>query len=480
MAQFDISTERLADASVWPDCCARCSAAGTTLVPLSKKAAKGIPGVGIPFCDKHQDDVVVRSRRNRIGMAVVLLGMTATAVLTWVLHPYLGGQHAGNDASRVLSTVLFGIGSAFPFGIAMILWAKTPVRVVTIVGRIATVSGVCAKFREAMVNTVSRSELPDAPEEATFDVTLYRPNQTTPLDTGGLLFGAAVVAGALMGTLVAVAGRQLAPDVLGIDRYGWWYVLACAGPVAAVGWVMFGPSLLFRPIPIGMSVIVGFLFAGIVAIIKLFGFSPYLWFAAVYSFAPLVALQTLVIYPIIWNGRVRHGVLAGACGAVAPLLYVGAVYSIAGSQSGPQSAALILGPIAVLVMAGANYNTAHTPYCGWCDGWLTKRRIGGFALTRADVEPVVANGEIVSLAGEVPYQETAKIGDVDLTCYSCESCQDRGTVVVELFDCVKGGKNGTVPTLKRVDRYLYPGPALVVLNRMFPPPGEPKKTEAAE
>jgi hypothetical protein len=480
MAQFDISTDRLTDANVWPDCCARCGASGTTLVALSKRAAKNLPGVQIPFCEKHRDDIAIRARRHRIGVAVVLLGMPATAIVTWVLHPFIGGQFAGNDNARLMSAVLFCVGSAFPLGILALFWAKTPVRVVTIIGRIATVGGVGANFREAMLNTVSRSSLPDAPEEVTFDVTVYRPNQTTPLDTGGLLFGAAVVAGALLGALTAVAGLRLAPDALGIDRYSWWYVLACAGPIAVVGWVMFGPSSLFRPIPIFMSILVGFLFSGIVAIIKLLTFSPYLWFAAVYSFAPLVALQTLVLYPIIWSGRVRHGVLAGACGAVAPLLYAGAVYVVAGMQSGPQSAALLLGPIAALILAGTSYATATTPYCGWCDGWLTKRRIGAFALTRADVEPAVAGGEIVSLAGEKPYSESTKIGDVELTCYSCDSCADKGTVVVELFDCVKGGKNGTTPNLKRVDRYLYPGPALLVLNRMFPPPDEPKKAGAGE
>ena len=326
MAQFDISTDRLTDPDVWPDCCARCGATGTTLVPLSKRASKGLPGVRIPFCDKHQDDVATRWRRQRIGMAVVLLGMVATTVLTWVLHPHLGGQNAGNDTSRVLSTMLFGLGSALPLGIVAMLWAKTPVRVLTVIGRIATVGGVSARFREAMQDTVSVSSLPEAPEEATFDVTTYRPNQTTPLDTGGLLFGAAVVTGALLGVLIAVAGRQLAPEALGIDRSSWWYVLACAGPVAAIGWVAFGPGSLFRPIPVSLSILVGLLFSGIVAVVKLFGFSPYLWFAAAYSLAPLVALQTLVIYPIIWNGRVRHGLLAGACGAVAPLLYAGAVY----------------------------------------------------------------------------------------------------------------------------------------------------------
>lgn len=469
MAQFDIETDGLTSPDGWPDSCARCGAAGTALVKLPERYAKGVPGARLPFCDRHRTDHADFARRSKIGSLFILLAMPISAALTWVLHPHLAGPNAGDDTARIIATVVFGLMAVLPVGLLLLLWTKTPIRVHAVVGRFATVVAVCQKFRDAVLATFVPSRLPDAPDELTFEVSLYRPKPNTPADTGGLLFGAAVTAGGLFGALVATLGLQLAPAALGLERNSWWYVLAAAAPAAVIGWVGLGPTHLARPISIGMSTIVGLLFAGIVAVVKLITFSPYIWFAVVYSLAPLVALQTLVLHPIIWHGRVRHGLLAGASGAVAPLAYAGAVYAIAKLGSGPQSAALILGPFAVLLLAGVNYDKARTPFCTRCDGWLTKRRIGAFGRSRAVMEPAVAGGEIVSLARETPYQKQAVIGDTELTSYSCENCGERGTVVLELHDCVKGGKQGTTPTLKRVDRYLYPGPALLVVNKLFPP-----------
>ena len=84
------------------------------------------------------------------------------------------------------------------------------------------------------------------------------------------------------------------------------------------------------------------------------------------------------------------------------------------------------------------------------------------------MEPTVSTGEIVSLANDAVYTEKAAIGDTELSCFHCPWCEDKGTFVIELEDCVKGGKHGKTPTLKRVDRWLYPGSALLVLRRMFP------------
>lgn len=480
MAQFDIPSDRLADPDVWPDCCARCGAAGTTLVPMPKRWTKRISGVRVPFCDRHRSDFAVRGRRTRIGFAIVLTGMAVTAAATWVLHPHLGGRNAGNEASRLMSTLMFGLGSAFPIGLLTMIWAKAPVRVVQVVGRLATVAGVCGAFRQAVTDGPPPSALPEVPDDATFEASLYRPTPTTPAGTGGLLFGAALVAGAFFGVLTAVAGQELSPDALGWDPSGWWYVLASAGPAAVIGWTGMGPATLFHRVGLLAAAGLAVSFTAMVAVVKLITFSPYLWFAAAYSFAPLVVLQTLVLQPIIWHGRVRHGWLAGVCGAVTPLLYAGAVYLVAGLESGPQSAALILGPIAALLMWETNASTARTPHCHRCDAWLVKRRIGSFRLPRAAVEPALAGGRLVSLAGEMPHPAAAAIGDVELECHSCPTCEDRGTVVLELSDCVKGGKHGTTPTLKRVDRYLYPGAAMLVVDRMFPPPDEPKKAEEGE
>jgi hypothetical protein len=470
MAQFDIEADALSRPDGWPDCCARCGADGTAFDPLPAKYTKGIPGARLPFCRRHSNDYADVARRTRIGGLLTLLAMPVVAAIMWILPR----QPGADDTSRLIVATVSGLFSALPVGLLMLLWTKTPIRVHAVVGRFATVVAVCRKFRDAVIKSFVPEQLPDAPDDVTFDVTKYRPTPSTPADTGGLLFGSALVAGALLGALAGMLGKSLAPDALGWDRGSWWYVPAAAAAAFVFGWVCFGSAALFRLPGVGLGVFCATAFATMTTVAKLFGFSPYLWFATAYAVAPLAVLQALVLYPIIWRGKVRHGLLAGASGVVGPLAYTGAVYLSAGTASGPQSAALILGPVAMLVLGGANHETARSPFCELCSGWLTKRRIGAFGRSRAVMEPAIAGGEIVSLAREVPYQKQAEIGDTELVCYACDDCRAKGTVVLELHDCVKGGKHGTTPTLKLVDRYLYPGPALLVVNRLFPPDEETK------
>lgn len=469
MAQFDIEADALTRPDGWPDCCARCGAAGTTLVGLPGKYAQGIPDARLPFCDRHRGDHAAVARRTRVGGLLTLLAIPLTAAAVWGLHPQLGGRNAGDDTARLIAATVFGLFAVVPVGLLLLLWTKTPIRVHAVVGRFATVVAVCRKFRDAVVEAFVPEPLPDAPDEVTFDVSKYRPTPSTPADTGGLLFGGSLVAGALLGAAAATLGQSLAPAALGWDRTGWWYVLAAGAAAAACGWVGLGSGQLFRLPAVGLAAFCGVALAALAAAAKLLGFAPYLWFAAAYAVVPLAVLQSLVLYPILWQGKVRHGLFAGACGAVGPLAYTGVVYLVAGTGSGPQSAALVLGPVAVLTLSGANYDLARSPFCELCGGWLTKRRIGAFGRSRRAMEPAIAGGEIVSLADEASYEKQAEIGDVELTCYSCDLCRAKGTVVLELHDCVKGGKHGTTPTLKLVDRYLYPGPALLVVNRLFPP-----------
>jgi hypothetical protein len=378
----------------------------------------------------------------------------------------------------VLSTILFGLFSAAPLGLLLLVWTRTPIRVDSVQGRFATVVAVCRAFRDAVAGAGSPPPLADIAAEATFQVSRYRPKPTAPADVAGVLFAAAVVAGGLFGALAAAGGLYLAPAELGWEQKGWEYVGLSAAPFTLLAWVVFGPSLMFRPRWVGLAVAAGAVLTGGVALLKVLTFDPYIWFSVAYSAVPLFALQGLMLGPIIWRGKVRHGPFAAVCGLVAPLVYAGAVYAVAGTASGPQAAALILGPIAALALATGNYDLARTPYCGACTGWLTRRRIGAFARSRKEVEPAVAGGEIVALAAERPYEKQAAIGDVELYCHSCEFCAEKGTVVVELFDCVKGGKHGNTPTLKLVDRYLYPGPAVLVLDEMFPPPAADRKAGA--
>ena len=55
-------------------------------------------------------------------------------------------------------------------------------------------------------------------------------------------------------------------------------------------------------------------------------------------------------------------------------------------------------------------------------------------------------------------------------------------MVLELYDCIGGGKSGKVPALVKRGRWQYPGPALLAVDSMFPlrpdEPFEPPTHEA--
>ncbi len=104
-----------------------------------------------------------------------------------------------------------------------------------------------------------------------------------------------------------------------------------------------------------------------------------------------------------------------------------------------------------------------------CEGWLEARRVGALPRPRADVEPALATGQVIALTGVKASADAAVIGDVELTCHACPACREAGTVVLELKDCIGGGKGGKVATLVRVEQWLYPGSALLAVNEMFPP-----------
>src|SRR5262249_19329732 len=88
-----------------------------------------------------------------------------------------------------------------------------------------------------------------------------------------------------------------------------------------------------------------------------------------------------------------------------------------------------------------------------------------------EVQPALAAGSIISLAGLTPSEAEAAIGDVEVKVHSCANCRERGNVVVELFECRATGK-GKTPNLIRIGRWSYPGTALLVIDKMFPPPRE--------
>lgn len=195
-------------------------------------------------------------------------------------------------------------------------------------------------------------------------------------------------------------------------------------------------------------------------------------FLLAYSLPPLVLLQFLA-QRLIWRWKLRSTPIAVAAAAGSGLGLLAVAMIFGGADQGPHQAVFPLGLVAALIGGVLARVHATSPYCLECDGWLEGRRIGAFPKSLAEMQPLVADGGVVALAKVKPYDETAAIGDTELKAYACPECRDCGTVVLELFDCVKGGKNGQQPVVKAIGRWQYPGPALPVIQAMFPSQAPP-------
>ncbi len=467
MARLDVELDRLADPTAWPDRCARCGAHDTTLVPVPDKWAKKQVGWRLPLCPAHADDWDQVRRKNRVGMAAIVTGMAVAAGVTWAVHPRFAPN--ADDATRAAAAFFVGFASVIPFAVALALWAKTPIRIEKVVGRFASVIGLGRAFKAAAADALAPVPLPAVGEEARFDVSPYATVPTAAPEAVGLLFLASVLLGAAMGFGVGVGGLELHEHTKGWGRNDWRYVGLVVLMAAAAGLLLFG--MRFSVTRVGLFILgTGVGLVGVVAgVLKVIGFRSEDQFGVLFTGLPLLVLGVGVLRPLVWNRRIRHPSLAAVVAALGPLAYAGVVYLVAGLADGPQRFALGVGPAMAVALALMTASAAGTPYCLECGGWLVSRRLGAVGRTRAEMEPLIAGGGLVSVSAAKTYQEKTSIYDTELTAHRCPACGDHGTVVLELFDCQwSGGKNPT-PTLTRVGRWQYPGAAIPVIDALFPP-----------
>lgn len=472
MARLDVELDRLADPTAWPNRCARCGAHGATLVPVPDTHAKGQHGWRVPLCPDHADDWGQVRRKNRLGMVAVLLGMATAFAITWVVHPRFVA--AADDANRFLAALFIGFLSVVPLGTILALWAKTPIRIEKVEGRFASIIGLGRAFKAAAAETVAPPPLPVAPDEVRFEVSPYAPVPTASPEAVGLLFLASGLLGVALGFAVALGGLELREVTKGWDRNDWRYVGLVVAAAAAFGVALAVSSGRLPVSLLGVAVIVvGCAVVAVMSVLgKWFGFPTEFQFSLAFTGLPLVYLGIAVLYPLVWHQRIRHPWAVALGCAVGPLAYTGVVYLVAGLAEGPQRFALGVGPGMAFAIGSILASTARSPYCLECAGWLVSKRLGAVARTRAEMEPLLADGGLVSLSAAKTYAEKTSLHDTELTAFRCEQCGPNGTVVIELSDCqMSGGKNPT-PTLTRVGRWLYPGAALPVLDAIFPPAAE--------
>lgn len=481
MARLEVDVERLSDPTAWPDRCARCGAHGTRLVPVPDKYAKQQVGWRVPLCPAHRDDWAEVRRKNRIGMAVILIVMAVAFGVTWAVHPRF--VNPPDDFGRFIASFMIGFASIIPMAIILALWAKTPIRIEKIQGRFAHVIGLGRAFKAAATETLIPTPLPSVSDEVRFEVTRYAPPSTAAPEAIGLLFAASVFLGGLLGAGVGVGGLEIREFTKGWAQNDWRYVLLVIALATVVGLVALGVRFSMRTV--GLFVLgTGVGFVGVAAaVLKVIGVRADAQFGVLFSGLPLLLLGVGVLRPIVWNQQIRHAAAAGFVSALGPLTFAGVVYLVAGTAAGPQWYALAVGPIAAAFFAFALASAARTPYCLECSAWLESRRLGAVARPRAEMEPLIADGGVVALSAAKTYPETASLHDCELTLHACPACGDKGTVVLALSECrMSGGKNPS-PTLYAVGRWQYPGHAVVVINAIFPPPpaeaAEPKAEEGA-
>ena len=385
----------------------------------------------------------------------------------WHLQPHVARPHEQNEASRLSFMFFLGLPASFVVGGLLAWWAKAPIRVLSIQGRFVTIAGVCKAFARGMKRLEVASP-PAAVDVPQFEVQPYAPKPVVQLNRAGNALAILFVLAALLGSALGLGGLELERAIAGWDRNDWRYAALAYGVVLAYTLPLMGLRTLFSRF--GGCLLLALFALMVPALVACrLGGSVRFGFNVAYSLAPLILLQFLArTHDLRW--KLRSVAIAVAAGAGSALALTAFTLTLGGMDPGPHQAVYVLGPLFAFGGAAASRANATTPWCLECDGWLDARRIGSLPKTLVEVEPLIAAGQVVALADVKPYDAIASIGDAELKVHSCPVCRDRGTVVLELFDCVKGGKDGKQPIVKRASRWQYPGESLPAIEALFPPP----------
>lgn len=478
MAYFEIDAERIQSADAWPDRCARCGDSGTELVPVPRRHAKKTDDFSVPLCPKHRNDWSDVGFRTRIGALLVLLYLPLGGFFAWLIQPHVSRPNEQNNFSRYTFAVCFGLMSSLAVGALLALWTKTPIRVLSVTGRFVMIAGVCRRFARGMSTPSEEPKLPAVSEDACFDVNPYQPKPTLSTSRAGNALAILFVLAAALGAAIGLGGLEIEKQAAGWDKNDWRYIPMTIGVVLAFVLPLTSPRLLFSrfgiflAIALSIPVLIGLGVACLVASLRM-GFS------LAYTGCPLILLQFLS-QRLIWRWKLRSTPVAVAAGTGSTLAMVAFAFLLGGRELGPHLPMFAIGPLFAIFAAVMSRAAATAPFCSECDDWLIERRIGALPKSLADVQPLIAGGQVIALANVKPYEKSASIGDVELKVFTCEQCREAGTLVLELTDCQKGGKNGKQPVLKRIGRWEYPGAALPAIEAMFPPPQEVPAAQPAE
>jgi hypothetical protein len=473
MAEIELRPERFPDGDPWPAVCARCSEPAELRVPVPAAFNKGPAELAVPVCERHLGHWETFRSRNRIVLVVVLLFLAGGPFLLWhLLAPQPGGP-APPVVDRVMTVAGWTGAGAVLLILPLAAWVGTgPVRVVAGDGDRLILKGVASKFARLFAERERlASALPELAPEARLDVQPYRPDGVCPWPGTVQLLLCPPALGAGLGALLGLAARYLAGVAHNWPREDWRYlgliaaVCAAYAAVAAVP-LLRSPSALRLRVG-GVLLLLVLAMVGCAGVLRWFAAVPFPVLLGLVLYCPALLVLLVVTWYLVRLNRVRHTVAAGVAGFLAPAALVGAALLVTGGWDGRDNLLPVIGLLAALgtaVVAGA---AAREPFCTLCDSWMGKRPLGALGRPCAEVKPLLSAGEVIRLAGE-PVLPEARAGDVELSMYFCPNCRESGRVVLELTDLFKTPKGAT--QRRTAGRWVYPGIALVVVEKMFPPP----------
>jgi hypothetical protein len=273
----------------------------------------------------------------------------------------------------------------------------------------------------------------------------------------------------VLGVGFGTAGPVVGVELAGWPPNGWRYFGLAVAALVGLTAPAFGAQMLFW-FRLGWLILVALTVLAVLAVLvaRLFGMPFRTAFGVAVTLMPLLYLGWFAVVRPVRDDRIRAPRVAALAGALGPWAAAGVAYLLAGMADGPHRLVYLLGPVVGAVVAVLAARQAGLPYCDQCRAWLDERRIGAFARSRPEMEALLRDGALVQLAAE-PVHVKAEKGEVELRAFSCPDCGPRGPVVLELHEC-QPSKNTTV--LVRVGRWVYPGAAVAVLERLFPPPAD--------
>jgi hypothetical protein len=477
MAAISITRARTADIAAWPQICVYCGQPAAQRIELPRRHRGKLDRLQVPACDRHA------MRPSRLGLvervAVVLLTMWIVGCIAGIALTVSPRQ---NDPRNAIWQGFLGLlVLAIPAGIALGWWCM-PVHVTDESKHWFTLAGVNRRFAQAWLVQVRR-DADSAPIGTRFEVRLYRADQEASFH-GAIPFLAVVLAAAGVGGMV-LAGASLAvaeltqgwtPNDL---RYlaligGWTFLYAVAG-LSIVGWRVWNWGL--RPLVVTVALLsAAALLVAASALLLRWGARESLPLSASSHFVrdvPASLLAGLFVLVHVRTTRMRHGIVAGLAGLLAPMTLLAIDLALTWDTPAFSKPSASVAAVLALGSCVACYYQAQSPFCTRCNQWMLREVLGGVSQPPTNAVELLQSGQVTRLLDQAA-PDAPGPGDVELAIHYCPACRQRGELVLEAT-----ALNARKPARTTLGRWVYPGAAWEQARMLFPK-WQPSQFEAED